>query len=175
MISERLLATLTSVNDWLKFAETKLTVLITVNGAAAFACAQLLTNEKFPEYVKIALLSYLLLTIVSIMVALLSVTPRVRIVPRQPSVRPQDTDNILFYGHAAHYDPQTYLERFSFLVGQAPGDTTPYDWALAQQIISNADICLAKYTAFTWAMRATLYAIITCMVILALGALTPLY
>lgn len=175
MITERLAATLTTTNDWLKFAEAKLTVLITINAAAAFAAAQLLTVERFPPYVALAVVPYLAITSVAIVLTLLGIVPQMKIPPYFADPNQRLDDNLLFYGDAAKYEPDDYVKGFCALMGQPASASTRYDRALACQIIVNSKICMGKFRVFSWAIRATVYAILVFLEVVLLGMLTPLY
>lgn len=175
MIVERLAAVMASVSDWLKFAETKLTVLITVNGAAAFAASQILTSDKFPSYVSYGTLIYLFFTTISIVIALIGIFPQVKIKPIMPHSSQSNQDNLIFYGDALKYEPPDYLRAFCVMNNFRYEDTGNYELMLAKQIVINSKICSSKFRVFSWSIRSAMYGIIAFFEIILIGILTNLY
>jgi hypothetical protein len=81
---------------------------------------------------------------------------------------PRDSDNMLFYGHIAYYQPSEFLTRTQVLLGAQHQE--PVDEQYAAQIITNARIALRKYQLFSAACWSGLAGII----LLAAGAITRL-
>jgi hypothetical protein len=149
---------LTTTNDWLKFGEAKNLAALAFAGTAIGAYVRAVDIINLPIAVKIFVSAGIAgLTIAGIS-ALLSFIPTLNIPYLYSKRAPQDSDNLLFYGHIAHYQPSEFLERTEKLVGQQHHDAI--DEHYAAQIITNARIALRKYRLFSAACWSGLAGII---------------
>ncbi|MEW5926958.1 MAG: Pycsar system effector family protein [Gemmatimonadota bacterium] len=159
-----------NVNEWLKFAEAKLAALVAANGAAVFGALQILTNsEKFNSVARLYLQSFLCCSSIAIVVGIVAILPKTSL-PWVRSTKPiQSTDNLLFFGHIAKYNPEEYLDSLY----AATGDSERQEWSrtarnYAQQIIINSHIASTKYALFRWSAWFTLAAVLTPIIALPL-------
>jgi hypothetical protein len=161
-MEERLRYILTLTNDWLKFAETKNAALLVFCGALGLGVLQRLTSQAALHVRCVAVVGLGLLAAAAFC-ALVSFIPKLDPEHLPAPGKPDDNDNLLFYGHTAKYSPQQYLDRLTALCPPpvtAPGIPEQH----AQQIITNARIALKKYAWFTRGVRLGVIAVSTFIV-----------
>jgi hypothetical protein len=150
-LEENLRATLTMVNEWLRYAEAKNAILIAANGALIFGLTQLDVNDgSWATTVRTASAALLA---VSLLIAVFSLTPWLSRAGLFPTRAGSSDDNLLFFGDAAHHDADTYLHYLSASrTAFVSGDKVTH-W-LAEQIVINARIASRKFKLFNWALYA---------------------
>jgi hypothetical protein len=102
-IQERLSYTFGEVAGWLHFAETKNAALLAADVAALVALAGLSRYMRSCDPVGAALLEPVAQLTLAALCALVSFLPQVHLAWQAPTRQPKNTDNLLFYGHVAHY------------------------------------------------------------------------
>lgn len=148
----------TNVNDWLKFAETKHTALITFNAAAIFGALQLLGDFK-TEYKCVAIFVVILFSI-SILISLYSFFPvfnsKFDSIDESEFQLKKNNLNVLFFEdlHKLSYLQVIELVNFKLDTNET---ATGIDNDLSKQIMNNARIAKIKFSLFktggwfTWA------------------------
>jgi len=74
--------------------------------------------------------------------------------------KPAETDNLLFYGDIASYDPAGYLQAL-YKHCDAKDEALPIERDYAQQIVMNSRIAVRKYEWFTTSVWLTIGALVT--------------
>ncbi|GAG97629.1 unnamed protein product [marine sediment metagenome] len=160
-MEERLRYILSTVNEWLKFAEAKNGALLAVDTAIIFGIFKLASDSAWPH----AIFSYLTISLViaSAVSCLVSFIPRIKIPTVTLNQKPNTGVSLLFYAHIAKYDPESYLKD---LYGQSDS-TTPsssFEMDFARQIVTNSGIAVKKYHCFTVALWLTVVALILLLI-----------
>jgi hypothetical protein len=161
-MEDRLHRILKSVDEWLRFAEAKNGALIVANGAIVFGALKALEAPRaLPPWV--LLYVYAATAVISLagVIALLSFLPETTLSWLGSTKRPAPEDNLLFYGHAASYDPRGYLEALYERAQLRPTSVSPLEEDYAEQIIVNSRIALRKFGLFTIALWITIVALLT--------------
>lgn len=147
---EKLRFILSGVNEWLKFAEAKLGVLVAINGSVAFAALSLL-NEQSQAGIctRTALLLLALTNVISMMLCLASLAPCQSPVRCADGHGTRATVNLLYFEDIAALEPKDYLasmatDRFERPRNSSGADLMDY----AEQIVTNSRIAVKKYRFF---------------------------
>lgn len=151
-----------SINEWLKFAETKHTAFIALNGAGVFGVL-----STFPTLDGICLYSkgtIILFFSISIISSIISFIPSLRRVIHYKVYNDEEFNankhkiNSLYFGELAMLTSKQLLE----VVKENDQINTfkKVDSDLADQIIQNSKIALSKYNYFTFSAWMTLLGII---------------
>ncbi len=147
---ERLRFILSGVNEWLKFAEAKLGVLVAINGSVAFAALSLL-NEQSQAGIctRTALLLLALTNVISMMLCLASLAPCLFPIRCAKSRGTRATVNLLYFGDIEALDPKDYLARTAASRRERPRNSSGADLMdYAEQIVTNSRIAVKKYGLF---------------------------
>jgi len=161
-MQEQLKTIFANVNEWLKFAEAKNTVILAADAAAAFGAVTILLGKdnNLALWLYIYLHSFVSCVALSATAALLSIVPKTKMFFSGRYGEKRATDNLLFYGDIAKYSPEEYLSILCSKHGQ-PKTTTGLDLDFAQQIVINSRITVTKYGWFEVGMWLALAAIAT--------------
>ena len=154
---EKLRFILYGVNEWLKFAEAKLGVLVAINGSVAFAALSLL-NEQLQAgiYTRTALLLLALTNVISMMLCLASLAPCLFPIRCAKSRGTRATVNLLYFGDIEALDPKDYLARTAASRRERPRNSSGADLMdYAEQIVTNSKIAVKKYRLFTAGVQIT--------------------
>lgn len=151
---DRLLKVLTSVNDWLKFAESKNTMLIAFNAASIFGIAQLYQLEivKKCEYVTQYLFFVIILLAFSAVIAMVSFVPRIKIL-KGGFFESSTTPNCLFYEYLKQ---RSEVEIIQDVCETTAVDFSRFELDIANQIQQNSNIASKKLSYFTIAIWLTM-------------------
>ncbi len=147
---EKLRFILSGVNEWLKFAEAKLGVLVAINGSVAFAALSLL-NEKSQGGICTwaALLLLALTNVISMLLCLASFAPRLSPIRCANSHGTRATVNLLYFGDIEALDPKDYLARMAASRYERPRSSSGADLMdYAEQIVTNSKIAVKKCRLF---------------------------
>jgi hypothetical protein len=139
---------LESVNGWLRFAEAKNLALITISGAGLWAIIQLLVSREVNQLLVWYLAQFVILLAVALIAGLISFLPLTSYSILVPTGAASEKDNLAFFGHLAKYRRSQLLASFATAVDAAESDTQQFHEMLAEQIIVNSRIALAKYRMF---------------------------
>lgn len=161
-MEERLRYILTTVNEWLKFAEAKNGALLVADIAILFGVFRLL-NDSTGQRVSIYLAIFLV--IVSAISSLVSFIPQLKISSFIPKKRTKKEHSLIFYGHIAKYEPQSYIEALYAESGAEPAAIAPIEVDYAQQIIINSRIAVRKYLCFNIGLWLTVLSLLFLLVV----------
>jgi len=161
-VEERLRYILISVNEWLKFAEAKNGALLAADIAILFGVFRLL-NDSTVQRVVIYLAIFLI--IVSAISSLISFIPQLKISSFTHKKRMEKETNLIFYGHIAKYEPQSYIEALYAESGAEPVAITSIELDYAQQIIVNSRIAVRKYLCFNAGLWLTVLSLLLLLVV----------
>lgn len=154
---------LVTVNDWLKFAEAKHSVLIGLLGGAFFAL--LLARDELVGcsfwlslWVNVVLICMLIAAVIS----LYSFVPVLDFVVRPGKRKYPVLGNPLYFGDIAYMSTNELMQRFG------SDQQTEQHKYVAEQVIVNSRITLRKYKLFTRAIILVLLGIVPPIGIFAL-------
>jgi hypothetical protein len=99
-----------NVNNWLKFAEAKNATLIAGNGLLIFGVLKTIHELKIDNYLLWYIYFCLALFSLSLVIALISFIPKVKIPTFLLNSNIETNDNLLFYGHILKYNEKTLLK-----------------------------------------------------------------
>lgn len=132
--------------DWLRFSETKATVILTVYGII-LTIAYTNANSVFDAIAKsnfllIMTLIYAMLTIASVIFSFLAINP---------TLKNLNPNSILYFGHISNsfQDAASYKIHTKSILD----DNDRYTDQLADQIYINSKIAWKKYLRVTWSLR----------------------
>ncbi|WP_284455231.1 Pycsar system effector family protein [Alloalcanivorax xenomutans] len=153
--------TLESVNDWLKFAEAKNAVVVAASGFALWASLRLTLSPETECYVStyFAILSAFLLA--GFVTALLSFLPILNyrwIVPKPSKL---DNGNLMYFGYLATLSKNQVLDAYIKATESREADTKEIHGMVAEQIIVNSRIAVAKFAMFEVAIKVLLAGVLT--------------
>jgi hypothetical protein len=156
----RLNAILSTVNDWLRFAELKNGALLTF--ATGLALALVRNYPQFPSGSKIkwCYATAIILISLSSLLSLLSFIPKLEIPWFESEQKPKDDDNLYFFGDIAKYSASHYVTSLLIANDEVPREITRLETNLAVQAIVNAGIARKKYWCFNVAVSLLLIAVL---------------
>ena len=151
------------VNDWLKFAESKNAVLITLTGASLAALLNHVSGNKMPDtfLLKIYLYNFVIFSVIGISISLISFIPQTKMFWLWREKNTIKNPNYYFFGDLAHLSPD---EIINFLYANSGTSISPIHILrknLASQIINNSKICRRKFHFFRVALWFILTSIFT--------------
>ena len=157
------------VNNWLRFAEEKNAALIVLNGALLLALISLMgKNVEIPSFIHnnifyyrltfFYLLNFVLFSAFGLMISLISFLPQTKVIINSKEEKIKDSDNLIFYSHIAKYDADKYLSKLHNILET---ESSKYELAYANQIITNSKIAAFKYLHFQVALWLTISSIFT--------------
>jgi len=150
--------TLSKINDWLKFAEAKNGVIVAVICTVMFGVNRVVVSlEELPGYLLIYLLSFFILSSLSLVISLCSFIPRLKKPFWLKAEEKSSRDNPFYFGDACKYDGYSYLK----LLGITDNNQNRIVEKLADQIVINSRIASLKYGLFTSAAWLFISALIT--------------
>jgi len=161
-VEERLRYILTTVNEWLKFAEAKNGGLLVADIAILFGTFSLL-NESIGQGLPIHLA--IVLVIGSAASSLVSFSPQLGLLSSKSKRRTRKEASLIFYGHIAEYEPQSYIEALHAESGTERTAITPIEVDYAQQIIMNSRIAMRKHLCFKIGLWLTVSALLLLLVV----------
>src|SRR6266545_1745089 len=132
-MEDRLRAILSSVNDWLRYAEVKNGALLTFASGAGFTLMKsyprFLPGSKGEWYYLIAIA----LVSVSALSCLVSFIPRLKIPWFEAEKPPRDDDNLFFFGDIAKFSATGYVTALLIASGEPVRAVTNLETHLALQ------------------------------------------
>jgi len=151
--------TLSKVNEWLRFAETKNGALIGGVCAVMFGIQKAVSDiTALPAWLALYIASFFICCTIALIISLLSFLPRLKAPFWLDADAIKSTDNPFFFGHACKYSGYTYLKLLN--IKGAPEDQKVAEY-FAEQIINNSKIAVGKYAMFSAAAWCFLAAILT--------------
>jgi len=167
-LHEHLRFVLALVSDWLKFAEAKNLAAVAFAGAAIGLYIRGVDIVSLPFAVKLLVSVGIAGLTLAGLCALVSFIPTIKIPLLYSQRAPQESDNLIYYGDLANYQPSEFLTRTEAMLGLQQHEAL--DEYYAQQIIVNARIALRKYKIFSLACWSGL----TGLIFLGVGAIVRL-
>jgi hypothetical protein len=158
-VEARLADLLVRVIDWLKFAEAKNTAAVGLSSTALGVIVTfLVAGPPVPELAGIGLSIGAVLLMISLLLAVASFLPSTNLEKHLLGARlePADSDNLLFYGHIARYEPRALARAIAVhYYGLEGEDAEPSRFAvdLAGQIVTNARITVRKLDFFKYSLQ----------------------
>ena len=144
-MEDRLRYILSTVNDWLKFAEAKNGALLGIDIAIIFGLFQVIGSEISRGWIYLAI-SF---TGLSALSALFSFIPQLKAHPKGQQRQRNEGTNLIFYGHIAESNPELYLKALYSEVGTEEPPESKIELDYAHQIIINSRIALRKNRYFS--------------------------
>ena len=163
-MDQRLRYIFTTVNEWLRFLETKHTALIALNGAAIIGLIQALPdvgNSSLKQLIPYWLIPGLL---TALLISLFSMTQwATKVVGFQQQKR-LTAANALYFGYISALDnPAFEAELVRLKCTSDP--VTEVEQSLIAQIHINSKIAFAKQRLFHWAISLTFLTIGFCFIV----------
>lgn len=158
-VSEDMLKSVFSnVNDWLKFAEGKLGVLVAVNASVGFGAMTLLGETLAANAcVRSALIWLALANGISAAICLASFVPCLSPGKFTDDDTASPAPNLIYFGDIGKFTPDQYLEYLGDVYTESTHDATSSierDYAI--QIVTNSRITVKKYRLFSIGVMFTL-------------------
>lgn len=162
-----------NVNDYLKFAEAKNGLILTLNGGLIFGILSIFKNQiqVFNRNTPVGDLMFrlylwemLILSFVSLVVALISLLPQLKTLkskkPNRPKTVPKQY-NLVYFG-----DIIKYTDAYEYLKDLSPEkkEFKNIEVAYANEIIYNSRIAYTKYKLFNFALFLMIGAFATVLV-----------
>jgi hypothetical protein len=176
-IEERLDKLLRSVNDWLKFAETKNAGIVGLSsGGAAVGLAFVNTSEVSRSWLIVGLYALAGLSLLlSLSLALGSFLPQMtltKLLAGDDYGVPQPDDNLYFYGHLAKYPPRDLVEAIARRYEERAPPVTIAERVidLAEQVVINSRITVWKLRLFQRAVALFALAIVALALAVIVGS-----
>lgn len=153
-VEARLSELMIRVIDWLKFAEAKNTGAVGLSSTALGVIVTfLVAGPPVPDIAGAGLGIGAVALMFSLMLAVASFLPSTNLERHLSGerIRPGPSDNLMFYGHLARYEPRALAQAMAAHYFDEPGQTfTPSKLAidLAGQVVANARITVRKLDLF---------------------------
>jgi hypothetical protein len=153
-IEAKLTELLNRVIDWLKFAEAKNTGAVGLSSTALGVIVTfLVAGPPVPDIAGAGLGIGAVVLMVSLLLAVGSFLPSTNLEKHLlgKRVHPSASDNLMYYGHLARYEPRALAQAIAEHYFDEPGQTfSPSNLAvdLAEQIVANARITVRKLESF---------------------------
>ncbi len=161
-MEERLRFVLSSVNEWLKFAEAKNGALLAVDIAILFGLFQLISDVDSYYWIYFAA-GFVALSAV---VVLISFVPQLK-VPRKWFVKHKNLSkeiSLIFYAQIANLTPENYVKALYTQSGRETSTISPLELDYAQQIIANSRIAVRKGTLFNIGLLMTVLSLLLILI-----------
>ncbi len=159
-MEDRLHRVFETVNGWLRFAEAKNAVALSVNAAIVATLVRFWPENTHTLWWWWAVIATVFASI-SAALALLSFAPQIALPFWIRLSAPQQKRNLLFFAHIAHFAPRDYLkavkDRYSDESAESDGILMDY----CEQIVVNARIATRKFALFNVALFLTVAAVAT--------------
>jgi hypothetical protein len=175
-VEDRLFDLLDRVVDWLKFAEAKNTGAVGLSSTALGVIVTfLVAGPAIPTLAGVGLGVGAVVLMVSLMLAVASFLPSTDLERHLLGERhqPGPSDNLLFYGHLARYDPQALAGAVARLYFEDAADDIVLSKLavdLAAQIVTNSSITVRKLTLFRYSLLLFGFGVLVAAAAMALAA-----
>jgi hypothetical protein len=174
-VETRLSDLLNRVIDWLKFAEAKNTGAV---GLASTGLGVIVTflvaGPPVPEVAGAGLGIGAVALMLSLLLAVASFLPSTNLERHLASSRsqPNPSDNLLFYGHLARYEPRALARAIAQHYFDAADDFQPSKLALdlAGQAVTNARITVRKLDFFKYSLLLFAVGVLIAAIAMAVAA-----
>ncbi len=149
-----------TVNDWLKFAEAKNSVIIALNGAVLFQVLDYLKHQQNP-YIFYYAISFSIFCLLAILTAILSFAPQTKLKWLFRDESDIKNPSLLFFGHLANHSIDNLLSELKECIATEDRSPSRIERDYAEQIITNSKIVVKKLNYFRIALWLTISAITT--------------
>jgi len=163
-MEDRLRYILSTVNEWLKFAEAKNGALLGVDIAIIFGLFQVISDEISKGWIYLAI-SFIGLSALS---ALLSFIPQLKALSIIQQKRGDKETSLIFYGHIAKYESEAYVNALYSAAGIEVPSKLMIELDYAHQIIINSRIALKKNRYFNVGLCLTVLGLLLLIITLLL-------
>jgi hypothetical protein len=177
-IEQKLIYSFSLVNDWLKFAEAKNAVLVTLSGAAVFGLLGYTSSAQNLSLIwKIGIFAGIALQVIACLISLASFLPKIKrskILGAGKESCLTNNDNLLFYGDLCKYTSKKLVDaiaRLYFEDENYPKSQYKAHLDIADQIIINSKIAVSKFRLFKIALGVAVVSIPTIFIVAAVCAL----
>lgn len=162
IVEERLEYIFKNVNDHLRFAESKNGALVALNSGLIFGYLSFLpySFSNIPWFILVYSVSFTLLNVTAIIIGLISFVPITQL-KRNNKDHVIGKDNYLFFDHISNYSEEDLLERIYTDHGLSSKEKSKYSIQVCNQIVINSTIAKRKFKLFSFAVWATIFAILT--------------
>ncbi len=150
-----------NTNQWLRFAEAKNAVLVTVCGVAIWAALRLILSPEISGFAQIFLAQLLFFAVAGTSIGLVSFLPITSYSFLMPLGDTAEADNLVFYGHLAKYRKSELRKKILKAAAKKESEFLPLSDMYLEQIIVNSRIALAKFKFFEFGASAMLLGILT--------------
>jgi len=148
-----------NVNDLLKFAEAKNALIIVFNSTLIFGILSFYSKIKEENIYLMYMFMIITMLLIAIVISLLSFIPTLKFLDA-PLGRPNDNDNLIFFGDIAKYTPSIYYEKLNDIIPNLE-DNKSLDMQYINQIIINSKITMNKFRQFEVSAWFTIGAFLT--------------
>ena len=175
-VETRLSDLLTRVIDWLKFAEAKNTGAVGLSSTGLGVIVTfLVAGPPLPTLAGIGLGLGAITLMLSLMLAVASFLPTTNLEKQLVGERerPNPTDNLLYYGHLARYEPRALTRAIAEMYFEHEGEEyAPGKLAidLAGQVVTNARITVRKLALFKYSLLLFGFGVLVASAAMALTA-----
>ena len=163
-MEDRLRYILSTVNEWLKFAEAKNGALLGVDIAIIFGLFQVISDEISKGWIYLAIV----FTGLSALSALFSFVPQLKAPSMIRQKRGDKETSLIFYGHIAKYEPEGYIKALYSTAGTEVPSNLTFELDYAYQIIINSRIALKKNRYFNIGLWLTVLGLLLLIITLLL-------
>lgn len=173
MITPKLISILELVNNWLKFAEAKNVILLSLSGIIITVVSTYIkTTVNISISIYIGFIIVVSLLFISLLICFLSFLPKIDIEyfiwlkakpSRKSKIIVKDTDKFYFFNDLKKYQPDTLLDSMNRLYfdNQVQIPYRKEDLDIANQIIINSQITSTKLMFFIIALWHIIFSLIT--------------
>ena len=175
-MENRLNEIFSNVNNWLKFAEAKNGVLLSLNGAALIGVLSYLKDAPKPVLHSLtwALIpSFIIATVILIFsfLPVMDVFFKRKRDLKNPNV---SNYNLIYYGDVRKLEPKTYLNNlYESVTGSTQEVLAKFELDIAKQIINNAEITYRKLQYFKIGFTIDIIGIIAGLLIFIIPKVFP--
>jgi hypothetical protein len=149
-----------TVNDWLKFAEQKLSGLIILNGGIIWGYTKITSSQtvviSISENLNIVGYSFLLISILLSIVAIMPILTGFWYFKAEKT----SLDNLQYFGDIHKYNAREYVGKLATSLGISNHRILDFETDLAGQLIINSKITNIKFSRYKAASVLTFIAII---------------
>ena len=152
---------LSSVNEWLMFAEAKNAILASVSSLALWSLIRLVVIEDLTQAIKIYITSLILFLSFSLIIALISFLPVLHYKFIIPKSKNKQHRNLLYFDYLSKLSKRELLTQYYSAKGDPNAAYGEIESMYAEQIIMNARITTAKFKIFRYGVSAVLLGVLT--------------
>ncbi|CAA6827761.1 MAG: Unknown protein [uncultured Sulfurovum sp.] len=150
-----------NVNNWLKFAESKNAVLITLSGVFIWGAIRIIASNKISLVFEWYFYSLIVFFAFSFIVGIFSFVPITNYSIIIPSEDISEKDNLFLFSHLAKYRKKSLISKISKITKTKESEVNEIHEMYAEQIIINSRITLHKFNYFSLGIKSILLGVST--------------